>query len=110
MKTFFERKNINVTATEHLDGNKDVTYYSTSFGKFKRVRYTLNDNGRSLIVDREYRLQINHDFLEASKDIPSAIEIYCVEGDLRYYIGLTGFVEDPTDAWLLQFGMEKFDE
>ena len=108
--TFFERKNINVTASERLDGNKDVTYYSTSSGDFKRVRYTLNDNGRSLIVDRAYRLRINHDLLEASKDIPSSIEIYCVEGDVRYYIWLTDFVEDPTDDWLMQFGMERFDE
>lgn len=107
---FFEWDTINVTSTKKLDDNKVETYYSTGAGDLKRVRYSLSDGEKIFAIDKTYRLRMDNIKLETSSDIPFSIVLYCIDGEERYVISLHGFTSDPTDEWLLSFGIEKFSE
>ena len=106
----FERKNINVTSTETIDDNKSVIYSSTSAGEFKDVRFTLSAGEKTFVVDKTYRLKMNDLEIKTSSDVPFSIALYCIDGEERYVISLYGFTSDPSDEWLLSFGIEKFSE
>ncbi|NLZ70752.1 MAG: hypothetical protein GX907_05415 [Clostridiaceae bacterium] len=108
--SFFERENIAVTKTEPLDENKVATYYSTDAGDFMRIRYPLSADGREFIVDKAYRLRMNDKEIKTSSDVPYQITLFCVEGGERYTVRLFDLVEDPSDAWLMSFGIREFTD
>lgn len=88
--------------------NKKTTYYSNSAGDFMNVKYSLSADGKTFVVDKLYRLRMNNTETKTSSDVPSHIRLYCSEGDEKYTINLYNFTEDPTDDWLLSFGMKKY--
>lgn len=102
--------NITISKTELLDGDKTVIYYSNLAGSFKRVRYSLYDGNKTLIIDKEFVLQINHSLLNVSETVPSRVSLYCVDGEKSYIIRLYDLTEDPSDEWLLDFGLTKYVE
>lgn len=106
----FERESIEVTSTENLGDNKVAIYHSTSAGELKNIRYSLTDGEKTIIVDKTFRLRMDNPKLETSSTVPSEIILYCEDSEERYVITLYGFVEDPTDDWLLSFGIEEFTE
>ena len=107
---FFERKLISVTKTEYLSGNQKVaTYYSTSAGNFLKIRYTLSIGDKTFMVDKKYRLS-EHEVSDVTNlsVAPTDITMYCVEKNQNYIIYIHDLVTNPTDEWLLQFGIKKY--
>ncbi len=101
---------ITVSSTEIIEGNKEVTYYSTNAGEFKDFRYSLSSEGKTIYVHKLYRLKLNHNLATPSDIVPASISLFCTEEDRYYTVKLHGLKEDPTDEWLLQFGLTKYVE
>ena len=96
---FFDRDTITVTEFEERDG-KEITHYKTSMGiLFRRERYTLTNGNITVQVDKDYY---------SSDDTLSRITLYCTGGNLNYTVTLYSLKEDPTDEWLLQFGLKRY--
>lgn len=108
-ETFFDRDLVTVTETEQLDGDKVATYYSTSSGEFMRLRYSLSDGDKKIVVDKAYRLKMCDTSIPTSSTVPYQVDLYCVENDTYCVVQLFGFVENPTDSWLLEFGLAEYD-
>ncbi len=109
-ETFFDRDLIHVTETKDLGNGKTATYYYTEFGKFVKVRYSLDAGGKTIIVDKQYTLEIDWDDMRVSSTIPSCIELYCDEGDKGWTVSIYDPPKDPTDEWLIQFGLTPYVE
>ncbi len=105
---YFSRDSITVSKTENLDRNKVATYYSTRAGDLMNMRYSLSSEGKTIIVDKTFRLSMKNPEIATSTSVPSDVKLYCTEGNQRYIITLYGFVEDPTDEWLSSFGLTEF--
>ena len=103
---FFNSDSITVTKT--LDDGKIATYFTTKAGDFMRMRYTMTVGTKIITVDKEFRLRANSDYQPASSTVPLSVDLYITSGDKFCYISLYGFSEDPTDAWLSCFGLEKY--
>ncbi len=106
---FFENKLINISEIDDSEEGKTVIYYSTSTGHFKRIRYTLQNN-KTMVVDKKFCLEINHDMAEASDTVPQSVNLYCNEGNSWYRLYLYNLTTDPTDEWLLDFGITPYVE
>ncbi len=106
---FFDRDTIIVKNTEQIEnGQKTATYYSTSAGELLQVRYTLENESNIFIIDKTYRLNMGDETIDTSSTIPFNITLYCQDASSFYVIDLFGFAEDPSDDWLMQFGMTKY--
>ena len=98
---FFDRDTITVTGVEESDG-KEITHYKTSTGVSEyQEMYTLTNGNKTIKVNRRYY---------SSDDIPNRVALYCSEGNLYYTVILYSLKEDPTDEWLLQFGLKRYIE
>ena len=96
---FFDRDTITVTGFEERDG-KEITHYKTSIGKlFRRERYTLTKGNITVQVDKDYY---------SLDDTLSRITLYCTGENLYYTVTLYSLAEDPSDEWLLQFGLKRY--
>jgi len=104
------RETTTITKTESLGDGKTAIYYTTSTGNLKRIRYSLIDGDKTIIVDKNFRLKMDDPKLETSDTIPSNIRMYCTENGQNYYISLYGFTENPTDSWLSKFGITVFKD
>lgn len=99
-ENYFEKDTITV-AKEENDGEKTTTYYSTSAAKLKQVRYSSTFEGVKYTIDKTYRLDAN------GKYSLTNVTMYC---DNSFVVDLFGFVEEPGDSWLFEFGLTKFVE
>ena len=106
---YHDRENVTISKTE-TEGQKKVTYYSTSRAEFKTIQYALNSGGKQCYILREYILPSESSVLQPSETIPYAIVLFCVEDGQYYTVSLLELTEDPTDEWLLKFGLEKYTE
>lgn len=98
---FFDRDTITVIGVEESDG-KEITYYKTSTGVSEyQEMYTLTKGNKIIKVNRRYY---------SSDDIPNRVMLYCTDGILYYTVTLHSLKEDPTDEWLLQFGLKRYVE
>lgn len=80
-------------------GDKDITYWA-------KVRYTLKRGDKTVYVDKTYSLDKKEENIKKS-DIPSNITLYCEE-EKNSVVELWDFNKNPSDAWLLKFGLKKY--
>ena len=103
----FNRDTITVTKTETLEDGKVATYYTTQTAQLMNIRYTLETDDQTIIVDKRFRLQTDTT-LSTSATIPSLVYMYCTSEEGFYYVSLSGFTQDPADEWLASFGLQKY--
>ena len=97
---FFNQDTITVTGTEVIDG-KEITYYKTSTGVSSyNERYTLTNGNKTVTVDKIFY----------SSNMLNRVTLYCTDGFLHYTVTLHKLTEDPTDEWLLEFGLKPYIE
>ena len=87
---------------------KEVTYYKTPLASLKREAYTLQKENITVLVDKQFSLTDNS--ISQSSSIPYRITLYCVGGDRNYIVTLYSLQENPTDEWLLEFGLKPYIE
>ena len=110
-ENLFNKDTITITRTEQIgDGQKIAIYYETFAGKLMNIRYTLQRGTKTIMVDKTFRLAMSNGALETSSSVPSMIVLYCIDGEEYYGIDLHNFSEDPSDEWLMQFGMTQYVE
>ncbi len=101
-----------ITSNEMIDSGKYEIYYQSGSFKYKRIRYSLSSGKKSFIIDKTYLLEVSDDdrwkTYEANPDVPKDIYMYCKEEGNYYIISLTSLQEDPTDEWLLSFGITPY--
>lgn len=107
-ENILNKDTITVTETEEIDG-KVIIHYKTGMATIKLERYTLQSGNKTIIVDKKFIVK-GDPTLNPSDTVPSNIRLYCEE-DGRYYImNIDTVYEDPTDEWLLQFGIKRYVE
>lgn len=101
----FDNENISIEELTVTADNKTIGIYTTDNTKEKEVIYKLSDRGRTVTVSKSYRFE--------SKTSPSTssptlmrIEMYIEEDGVYSLVSLNNLVKDPTDRWLLKFGLE----
>ena len=99
---------ITITKTEEIDG-KCIIYYKTSAASIRLERYTLYSGDKTIIVDKKFVLE-GHPLLNPSETVPINIRMYCNEGNKYYIVNIDTVYEDPTDGWLLEFGLKPYIE
>ncbi len=109
-ETFFDRDLINVTETKDLGDGKTATYYTTIAGRFMRVRYTLSEGSKTCVIDKSYALEWYSLDEKVSSTVPYTINMYCSDAKTYYSVDMFEFTEDPTDEWLIQFGVTPYVE
>ena len=97
---YFDKDTVTITGLERID-EKEIIHYKTSMASLYNVRYTLTSGDKALTVDKRYY---------SSDDIPNRVTLYCTDGILYYTVMLHSLKEDPTDEWLLQFGLKRYVE
>lgn len=107
---FFDRNTIRLIRAEELGNGKTAFYYSTGAGYYVEIRYTLEDNSRTFVVSKTYRLNSSDEIIDEATKIPEEMSIYGNQGDVYYKIKLYEFESVPTDEWILQFGVKKYVE
>lgn len=105
---FFDKETINVSNTDRFDDGKTATYYSTSIGEFMQIRYTITSEKKVYVVDKTFRLKMNNASASVSDELPINITLYCVQDDTCFVLDLFGFADDPSDIWLLSFGLKAY--
>ncbi len=104
------RESVTVTKTESLGDGKEAIYTTTDSAKLKRVRYTLFVDNKTIIVDKTFDLQYNHNLSKPSATVPQSITLYCTENDQHYIVSLRSLSQDPSDSWLSEFGITAYDD
>jgi len=105
--TLFDRDIITVTKTETLEDGKVAIYHTTSAGQLMNIRYTLETDKQTIVVDKTFCLQMDTP-VPTSATVPFRVELYCTSEEGFYHVYLNGFTEDPTDEWLASFGLQKY--
>jgi len=105
---YFDKDTITVTNTETLEGEKVATYYTTRAGQLMNLRYSLTVGEKVIVVDKTFRLQMNNSDIVTSSTVPSNIALYCTSDEGFCYVSLYNFTNDPTDEWLMNFGLQKY--
>ncbi len=112
-------ENRNVNIIEHVfdeERNADVYYYNhkhkdnSEEATFKRVRYTLKNDSKTLIVDERYRLVSTNEMVSVSDEIPIDIRIFGEQDDQKFFSFIYDIQERPSEEWLLGVGIEKYVE
>ena len=110
----FENDNVTITEHKRVDdgrgGEKNEVYFKSSITSLKKVRYTLIERNKTFVVDKLYHLASSNPYVQTSETIPQRIQICCVENDEYYVVRLYELTEDPSDSWLLDFGLTKYVE
>ncbi len=99
-RDFFEKDTITVRKTEVLDTGETVTEYDTGRADFRSVRYVLTGENKTIQVDKTYR--------DAS-DAPYKVKLFGTVGTQRFVVTVLNVTTEPTDDWLVGFGLEKYD-
>lgn len=110
---YFEHGNVTITSV--VDGHYGNVptkeyYYTTVSGVLKEVRYTLNVNGKTLIVNESYCLQMDDGIVPVSETVPYTVNIYGTDNGVNFSMFLCDFTSRPTVEWLSQFGVEEYKE
>ena len=98
---------ITIESVEIVD-KKEITYYKTPLASLKREAYTLQKGNITVLVDK--RFSLTDLSISQSSSIPYRITLYCSDGDRYYTVTLYSLQEDPTDEWLLEFGLKPYIE
>lgn len=109
----FNNDNVAVTKIENLPDNKQAIYSTTRTADLKNIRFTLSDQGKTFAVDKMFCLRLEPELSalgSVSDTVPVSVTLYCMEGNQYYIINLYDLEEDPTDEWLLSFGITKYVE
>ena len=107
---FFKNDLIHINQTKQKDDGKTETYYSTSAGNFMQARYSLTGEGKTVIVDKTYRLYMNDLSLKCSDTVPSEVRLYFFEDGVKYIYDFFELVEDITDDFIIELGIEEYAE
>ena len=98
---------ITIESVEIVD-EKEITYYKTPLASLKREAYTLQKGNITVLVDKQFSLTDLS--ISQSSSIPYRLTLYCSDGYRYYTVTLYSLQEDPTDEWLLQFGLKPYIE
>lgn len=96
--------------------NQEIIYYTSSsiynvrYRSFKRVRYSLEDDDKIFYIDKVFLIDANYNMEKISSTVPYELTLYCEEDGQKYTIDLGDLKEDPSDEWLLKFGIKKYVE
>ena len=115
--TVFNNPMVTVINTETDAEGREITYYSTSAGYFKLIRYTHSDETRDLTIIEKYRIKIDnssdnilYETLTVSESIPSKIAIYGVQSGQYFEVSAFEFSNEIESDWILSFGISKYVE
>lgn len=103
---YFNKSTIHITEREEIvDRNAVVTYFYTTQGQFKHIRYTLNNADLVYYVDELYRISMNDSTILTSDTIPSSISVYASSEDKNFVLYLYDLEIRPSIEWILSFGL-----
>lgn len=91
------------------DRNATIKYYKTGAGNFKRIEYTIQQEGRMLYVIEEYILSIELESKPTSDTIPRTVTVYGEENGAYYKVWVLAPVERPSVEWITSFGLVPFE-
>ena len=75
-----------------------------------QIRYTVKSENKVYVIDKMLRLKSNNAAASVSDEIPINVTLYCIEDDTHFILDLFGFADDPSDTWLLSFGLKKYSK
>lgn len=102
-ENYFEKETITVTKEETVEG-KTTTYYYTSVANLMQIRYSSTLEGKQFVIDKTYRLETDNVYSLTN------VTMYCTDADQTYVVDLFGFIEEPDDSWLYEFGLTQYIE
>ena len=105
--TFFDIEGVSTVETVYGKEGTEY-YYSTAKGKMKKIRYTLTEGNKVLIVDETYRLDMEDDSLPVSDDIPYRITIYGSNSNDHFTIDIFEPDNKPTVEWIKKFDVKPY--
>ena len=115
--TVFNNPMVTVINTETDAEGREITYYSTSAGYFKLIRYTHSDETRDLTIIEKYRIKIDnssdnilYETLTVSESIPSKIAIYGLQSGQYFEVSAFELSNEIESDWILSFGISKYVE
>ena len=109
---FSDKESINVSQTETIaDRNAEVTYYTNAraTSRYKRVQYSFQQGGTQYFVDERYLLSSSYKDAFVSDTVPYSITMYMENGRYFCIASLNGFSERPSEEWLREFNLEKYE-
>lgn len=106
-ENYFEKDTISVLDTETLDDGRSVTYYSTKAAQLMQVRYVKTEGSKTFTIDKTYRYNEEDPDVECNYSLTN-VTMYCEDGEKKYVADLFGFIEEPTDTWLLTFDLSEY--
>ena len=109
---FSDKESINVIQTETIaDRNAEVTYYTNAnaTSEYKRVQYSFQQGGTQYFVDERYLLRSSYKDAFVSDTVPYSITMYMENGRYFCNASLNGFSERPSEEWLREFNLEKYE-
>ncbi len=96
---YFDNDNITVTKTEITEDGKEIIRYRSKVASFRAVRYSVTEGDKTVIVEKTYR---------DSQSSPYKLKLYGTQGQQHYVVTIMQMRHDPTDEWIMSFGLEKF--
>ncbi len=109
---FSDTEAINVIQKETIaDRNAEVTYYTNAnaTSQYKRVQYSFQQGGTQYFVDERYRLSSSYKDAFVSDTVPYSITMDMENGRYFCNASLNGFSERPSEEWLREFNLEKYE-
>ena len=91
------------------DRNAIELVYTNSTGRYKKLLYQLESNGRTLHIAELYVMEHTSPDLHhyMSDTIPTNIKIFCEEDGVSWFVDLEAFAERPSVEWLSSFGVKE---
>ncbi len=85
-----------------------VYNYTTVSGTLRQVRYRIESNNKTLILQETYCLNMEDETMPTSFTVPYYVELYGEENGVYFTSFIADLTSRPTIDWLLQFGVEEF--
>ena len=91
------------------DRNTIELVYTNSTGRYKKLLYQLESNGRTLHIAELYVIEHSYPshFHYLSETIPTNVKIFCEEDGVSWFVDLEAFAERPSVEWLSSFGVKE---
>lgn len=91
------------------DRNATELVYTNSTGKYKRLLYQIESNGRTLHIVEHYVIEHSYPghYHYLSETIPANVRIFCEEDGVSWFADLEAFEERPSVEWLTSFGVKS---
>ena len=98
---------------EEQNDNKDHVFYKTPDGLYADESYTLEQGGKTVLVQKHYRLEPGTNpetegLFRTSDTLPAWIKLYCKEDGNNYIVSIYVPGSHISDAELLTFGLFPF--